>query len=300
MQKFIKWLIKIFLNNYELKSTDDIENLESRLDASIFRENHLLDRLRNQLNVTRHLEQIVEQHNRRGFMEQMRNQPETTIRSNDSIYKNFGKRSNILRVIKSPTKNCQWICIHNVQSLISNDDAPKLIEEFTKYGDKKMVLVDVEESKVKDIKKVFKKTHNINFEKPYENSNGSSMVIIMFRLKDKYYKKWVRDNSFWRDIEIAHDYHFNEIRRSVTGMDLAPPEIKKSKPISWKQQTQGLQAYSWDIKNKRSNKYEKQSDETEEDYTLRMKKLKQEEHKQRMKGFNSSVNNNINDYLSKI
>lgn len=293
MQKFIKWLIKMFLPDLILIKNTDYINLNSRLNTSSIRVNQLINRIHNQSDVIRHLETVIDQHNQPqtdgGLLNQIQDQ------SSNEIYKNFGNRLNTIRVIKSPTKNCQWISIYNSQSLIGNDDSLKLIEEFTKYGKKKMVLVDVQRSVIKDIKIIFMKTHDIHFATNYKNSNGSLMTIIMFKLKDEYYRKWLDVNNNWTTFDIENIYsRFNipEIQRHI---DDISRKVGKSGSLSWKAQTQGLSFSSNESINKLPNKYEKQINETQENFDLRMRKLKQQEHQQRMRG-SRPIFNNINNF----
>jgi len=293
MKKFIKWLIKIFLSDYELTFEGVIRENERVLRNNI-RLNDELSRLRirfnNQADVVRHLEQVVQQQNQpqvgRGIVEQIREQPQVTRNNNDtSIYKNFNTRSNPIRAIKSPTKNCQWISIFNSQALINNEDSLKIIEEFTKYGSKKMVLVDIQTAVIKDIYKVFKKSHTIHFETPYENSNGSSMTIIMFKLNDKYYKKWFQPDNSWISRGIIGRSVYDQLRDTINYNGPQSDYISKIKepvkprPLSWKEQTRDLR---FERTYQMPNKYDKKINETQKEFDLRIRKLKQQEHQQRM------------------
>tara|TARA_R110000823_G_scaffold214021_1_gene343819 strand:- start:32090 stop:32905 length:816 start_codon:yes stop_codon:yes gene_type:complete len=263
MKTIIEWLIILFLKKFKL-----VTKIELTSQINILVDKNIdLHRQVDSLNIV---------------IETLRHNPPREVGSDDAIYKNFGQRMNVIRAIKSPTKNCQWISIYNTESLISNpDNRDDIIKQITKYGNKKMALVDVTGRNVKEVHNIFKKTHTVNFQTNYMNSNGSDMCIIMFKLKKLYIEKWDIDNS-WLTIGAFGNY--GRYSDNISSHMQTPTTNNTLSNLSRKlNRGFGSNSVSNIPCDTTHNIYKQLHNETDDEYLLRTVKLKREDHINRMK-----------------
>jgi len=162
MEKFIKWLIRIFAKDCILIKKSSHEKDCQKIEILSMKLNKL------------------------------------TSNRGDSIYKEIETRGGVIRIIKSPTKNCQWGSIFNSQILLNCDDifVSKFLDTCCSYLSKKMILVDINSRYYDRIVELFSKNYIVNFKLKYKNSNASDMTLIMFSMNMKSLNKFsVNDDN---------------------------------------------------------------------------------------------------------
>ena len=88
-------------------------------------------------------------------------------------------------IIKHPTANCQVSCISNAQLLnkfrMTSTARIRYLMYFIKKHTTNQVLVDLNIHNVEKFKKIMSKYSSIVYETPYKSTNGSNMVMILFK-----------------------------------------------------------------------------------------------------------------------